>query len=147
MGQNSSSLHEALKKESIRNIRKKVKKHKDEKFLFPCSKIHTRHLTDFMEENGFNITKAVIYNTVSADLSDLRDVFYDMICFFSPSGIESLFVNFPDFKKNDTIIAVFGPTTEKSAKAADLRVDIVAPRPNIPSMTAAIEDYLKHSNK
>ena len=124
-----------------------VKKHKTEKFLFPCSKIHTKHLTDYMEEEGMDLTKAVIYNTVSSDLSDLRDVFYDMICFFSPSGIESLFVNFPDFKKNDTIIAVFGPTTEKAAKQADLRVDIIAPRPNVPSMTAAIEDYLKHSNK
>lgn len=123
-----------------------LKKHKTDKFLFPCSAIHTTDLTDWMVKNNYDLKKAIIYETVAADLSDLRDVKYDMICFFSPSGVDSLFKNFPDFEKRDTVIGVFGPTTAKSAKEADLRVDIEAPRPSVPSMTAAIEEYLKQTN-
>lgn len=134
-------------KRTSRDLIDVVKKHPKESFLFPCSAIHTRHLTDWMEENDFNLTKAIIYNTVASDLSDLADIYYDMICFYSPSGIDSLLKNFPDFKQNDTVIAVFGPTTAKSAESASLRVDIQAPKPNMPSMTAAIEDYLKTYNK
>lgn len=122
-----------------------VKKKKDEKFLFPCSAIHTRHLTDWMEENGLDLTKVVIYNTVPSDLSDLREVYYDMICFYSPSGVDSLLKNFSDFEQNDTVIAVFGPTTANAVLNAGLRVDIQAPKPNMPSMTAAIEAYLKEN--
>ncbi len=122
-----------------------VKKKKDEKFLFPCSSIHTRHLTDWMEENGLDLTKVVIYNTVPSDLSDLREVYYDMICFYSPSGVDSLLKNFSDFEQNDTVIAVFGPTTAKAVLDAGLRVDIQAPKPSMPSMTAAIEAYLKEN--
>ncbi len=122
-----------------------VKKKKDEKFLFPCSSIHTRHLTDWMEANGYDLTKVVIYNTVPSDLSDLREVFYDMICFYSPSGVESLLKNFSDFEQNDTIIAAFGPTTAKAVKDAGLRVDIQAPKPSMPSMISAIEAYLKQN--
>lgn len=122
-----------------------VKKKKDEKYLFPCSAIHTRHLTDWMEENGLDLTKVVIYNTVPSDLSDLRDVYYDMICFYSPSGVDSLLKNFSDFEQNDTVIAVFGPTTAKAVQDAGLRVDIQAPKPSMPSMTAAIEAYLKEN--
>lgn len=128
-----------------RDLIEVVKKHKKESFLFPCSAIHTRHLTDWMEENEFELTKAIIYNTVPSDLSDLRDVKYDMICFYSPSGVDSLLENFPDFTQNDTVVSVFGPTTAKAAIDAGLRVDIQAPKPNMPSMTAAIEDYLKNN--
>jgi uroporphyrinogen-III synthase len=88
-----------------------------------------------------------MYETVAADLSDLEDVYYDIIAFFSPSGINSLFVNFPDFKQNDTRIAVFGPTTAKAALDAGLIVDIEAPIPNAPSMTGAIEVYIKEANQ
>jgi uroporphyrinogen-III synthase len=123
-----------------------VKKHAKEKYIFPCSEIHTRHLTDWMEEKNFNLQKAIIYNTVASDLSDLREVKYDMICFYSPSGVESLLQNFPDFEQNDTVISVFGPTTAKAARDAGLRIDIEAPNPNMPSMTMAIEDYLKKFN-
>ena len=122
-----------------------VKKHGKEKFIFPCSAIHTRHLTDWMEEHDFDLTKAIIYNTVPSDLSDLADVYYDMICFYSPSGVDSLLKNFSDFEQNETVIAVFGPTTAKAAMDAGLRVDIQAPKPNMPSMTAAIEAYLKEN--
>ncbi|MEM7039848.1 MAG: uroporphyrinogen-III synthase [Bacteroidota bacterium] len=130
-----------------RDLIQVVKKQPKESYIFPCSSIHTRHLTDWMEENGFDLTKAVIYNTVPSDLSDLADIYYDMICFYSPSGIDSLLKNFPDFKQNDTVIAVFGPTTAKAATDVGIRVDIQAPKPNMPSMTAAIEHYLKEHNK
>src|SRR6187549_955594 len=123
-----------------------IKKHKNEKFLFPCSDIRKNDIPDFLRENGFNFTEAVIYHTVAADLSDLKEVFYDILAFFSPSGINSLFVNFPEFKQNNTRIAVFGPTTAKAVRDAGLILDIEAPLPNAPSMTGALELYIKKAN-
>lgn len=124
-----------------------IKKHKDEKFLFPCSDIRKDEIPRFMAKEGYNFTEAVIYKTVASDLSDLADVNYDVIVFFSPSGITSLFTNFPDFKQNKTRIAVFGPTTAKAAEDADLIIDIQAPMPNALSMTDALELYVKKANK
>lgn len=124
-----------------------VKKHKKEKFLFPCSDVHRRELPGYMRDQGMDITESVIYRTVHSDLSDLEDIFYDMICFYSPSGIQSLYANFPNFKQIHTRIAVFGPTTAKEAKKAELRIDVQAPMPNVPSMTAAIEKYLKENGQ
>ena len=120
-----------------------VKKHKKEKYLFPCSSVHRKELPNYMRENNIDVTESVIYETVASDLSDLENVNYDMICFFSPSGIKSLYKNFPNFVQNNTRIAVFGPTTAKEAVKHGLRVDVEAPKPQIPSMTAAIEGYLK----
>ena len=71
---------------------------------------------------------------------------YDLIAFFSPSGINSLFVNFPDFVQNNTRIAAFGPTTAKAVRDAGLILDIEAPLPNAPSMTGALEYYVKKAN-
>lgn len=124
-----------------------MKKHKTEKFLFPCSSIRKNDIPDFLEKNKYDYSEAVIYDTVAADLSDLDDVTYDIIAFFSPSGINSLFVNFPDFKQNDTRIAAFGPTTARAVEDAGLILDIQAPMPNAPSMTGAIEVYIKEANK
>lgn len=124
-----------------------INKHKKEKFLFPCSDKHLKSLPGYMRENGMDVTESVIYQTVSSDLSDLRDIYYDMICFFSPSGIKSLYDNFPDFKQKNTRIAVFGPTTAKNAREHDLRVDVEAPKPNMPSMASAIENYLKENGQ
>ena len=121
-----------------------VKKHKKEKYLFPCSNVHRKELPNYMRENNIDVTESVIYETVASDLSDLENVNYDMICFFSPSGIKSLYKNFPNFVQNNTRIAVFGPTTAKEALKHGLRVDVEAPKPQIPSMTAAIESYLKN---
>ncbi len=123
-----------------------IKKHKDEKFIFPCSNIRTEHIPDFLNENGYTWSEATIYRTVAADLSDLDDVTYDVIAFFSPSGIDSLLHNFPDFQQNNTRIAAFGPTTSKAVKDAGLILDIQAPLPNAPSMTGAIEVYVKEAN-
>ena len=123
-----------------------LKKHKNEKYLFPCSDIRKNDIPEFLSENGFNYTEAIIYRTVASDLSDLENVYYDILAFFSPSGINSLLVNFPDFKQNNTRIAAFGPTTAKAVKDADLILDIEAPLPNAPSMTGAIELYIKKAN-
>jgi len=100
-----------------------------------------------LRENGYEYAEAVIYKTVASDLSDLANVNYDVIAFYSPSGINSLFVNFPEFKQNKTRIAAFGPTTAQAVKDAQLNLDIQAPLPNAPSMTGALELYIKKANK
>lgn len=123
-----------------------VKKHKNEKFLFPCSDIRKNDIPDFLRENGYQFTEAVIYHTVAANLSDLKNVYYDILAFFSPSGINSLLVNFPDFIQNNTRLAAFGPTTSKAVHDAGLILDIEAPLPNAPSMTGALELYIKRAN-
>jgi len=120
-----------------------IKKNKSENFLLPCSDIHKQSMTDMLEGESINYTKAIMYRTVASDLSDLADVNYDMLVFFSPSGIESLFKNFPDFKQNNTMIAAFGATTTKAVEKAGLKVNIHAPQPKAPSMTMAIEAYIK----
>lgn len=123
-----------------------LKKHKNEKYLFPCSDIRKNDIPDFLRENGFDFAEAIMYHTVASNLSDLENVFYDVLAFFSPSGINSLFINFPDFKQNNTRIATFGPTTAKAVSDAGLLVDIEAPLPNAPSMTGALELYIKKAN-
>lgn len=123
-----------------------MKKHKDEKYIFPCSNIRKDDIPSFLKDNGYTYSEATIYRTVASDLSDLADVNYDVIAFFSPSGIQSLFENFPDFKQNKTRIAGFGPTTAKAVHDANLILDIQAPLPNAPSMTGALELYIKKVN-
>ena len=122
-----------------------IKKHKKEKFLLPCSDLLKPSIPAALDDVGIDYKKAVMYKTVCSDLSDLIDVQYDVLVFFSPSGIESLFKNFPDFIQGDTQIATFGPTTAKAAKAAGLRIDIDAPTKTAPSMTMAIEQHIKAS--
>ncbi|MFM7485798.1 MAG: uroporphyrinogen-III synthase [Cytophagales bacterium] len=123
-----------------------IKKHRSEKFLFPCSDIRKSDIPDFLKSNGYTYTEAVINHTVAANLSDLTNVYYDILAFFSPSGINSLFVNFPEFKQNNTRLAAFGPTTAKAVRDAGLILDIEAPLPNAPSMTGALELYVKKAN-
>lgn len=119
-----------------------IKKHKSEKFLLPCSDQLKPSIPETLDKEKLNYSKAVMYKTVCSDLSDLADVKYDMLVFFSPSDIESLFKNFPDFTQNTTKIAVFGPTTAKAVKDASLRIDVMAPNPKAPSMSMAIEQYI-----
>ena len=123
------------------------KKHKNEKFLFPCSDIRKNDIPNYLSTNGYDYTEGIVYKTVTADLSDLSDVNYDIIAFFSPSGIHSLFTNFPDFQQHSTRIAAFGPTTAKAVREKELCLDIEAPLPNAPSMTGAIELYIKSANE
>ncbi len=123
-----------------------LKKHKGEKFLLPLSDIHKQEIPDMLTKAKTKFTKAILYRTVSSDLSDLKEIDYDMLVFFSPSGIASLFRNFPDFQQNNIVIASFGPATAKAVTEAGLRLDIQAPMPQAPSMTAALEIYIKEKN-
>ncbi len=124
-----------------------IKKYKDEKFLLPASNKLKQLIPDTLNELKVDWTEAIFYKTVISDLSDLADVYYDILVFFSPSGIESLFHNFPDFKQNDTRIAVFGNTTIKAVEQKGLRVDIAAPTPDTPSMSMALQKYIETANK
>jgi len=134
-------------KQTIEELMDVMKKHKKEKFLLPCTDILRDKIPETLEANSIPFTKATLYRTVASDLSDLEDVYYDMLVFFSPGGIESLFKNFPDFKQNTTAIAAFGPTTANAVIKNNLRLDVHAPMPNAPSMTAAIELFVKESLK
>jgi uroporphyrinogen-III synthase len=134
-------------KTSFRDLLDVMKKHKDDKFLLPCSDILKAEYPKLMEENGFQYSKATLYRTVCSDLSDLSDIKYDMLVFFSPSGIKSLFQNFPDFNQNGTRIAAFGSTTTKAVENHGLNLNVQAPTPETPSMTMAIESYVKQANK
>ncbi len=123
------------------------KKYKEEKFLLPSSDVLNHEVPEKLDELGVNWTRGIFYKTVISDLSDLRDVSYDVLVFFSPSGIESLLKNFPDFEQNDTRIAVFGNSTVDAATGAGLRIDIKAPTPDTPSMTMALQKYITIINK
>jgi uroporphyrinogen-III synthase len=123
-----------------------IKKYKSESFLLPSSDKLKSEVPSILNELGVSWKQATFYKTVVSDLSDLRDVYYDILVFFSPSGIKSLLENFPDFEQNDTRIAVFGNTTVKAAADNGLRVDIKAPTPDTPSMTMALEKYIKQVN-
>ena len=122
-----------------------LKKHKQERFLLPCSDLLKPSIPETLEKLGLNYTKAVMYRTVCSDLSDLAEVKYDVLVFFSPSGIESLFKNFPDFTQGKTRIAAFGPTTTKAVEGAGLTVNISAPDPKAPSMSMAIDLYVRET--
>ncbi|MFD2726104.1 uroporphyrinogen-III synthase [Hyunsoonleella rubra] len=124
-----------------------IKKYKDEKFLLPNTDKVKPTILETLDALGVNWKQATFYRTVVSDLSDLANVYYDVLVFFSPSGIESLFQNFPDFQQNDTRIAVFGNTTIKAVEEKGLRVDIAAPTPETPSMTMALEKYIEKVNK
>ena len=124
-----------------------MKKYKDEKFLLPSSDQLKPAVPEALNELGVDWKRGVFYKTVISDLSDLRDVYYDILVFFSPSGIESLLKNFPNFEQNNTRIAVFGNSTVKAATEAGLRIDIQAPTPETPSMTMALQKYITSVNK
>ncbi len=122
-------------------------KHKGENFFLPLSDPHKPEIPRKFNKMKIKYSKAILYRTVSSDLSDLKDVNYDILVFYSPSGIASLFHNFPDFKQNNTRIATFGNSTLKAVKDAGLSVDIKAPAPQAPSMTMALENFIRKENK
>ncbi len=134
-------------KQTASDLAEVLKKHASEKFLYPCSDMAAEETQKFLQDNGYNFKPAVIFRTVCSDLSDLADVFYDVLAFFSPSSIQSLYKNFPEFKQNNTRIAAFGASTHKAVAERGLILDIPAPAPNAPSMTMAIEQYIKTVNK
>jgi len=124
-----------------------IKKFKDDTFLLPASDKLNDDVPQTLNGLGVNWTQGIFFRTAMSDLSDLADVKYDVLCFFSPTGINSLFKNFPDFVQDKTRIGVFGSTTKKEAELFGLRVDIMAPTPEAPSMTMAIDQYLAKVNK
>ena len=123
-----------------------MQKHKSDNYLMPCSDIYKQDLPNLLEGNGIKYSKAVIYKTLASDLSDLDINSYDMLIFFSPTGVQSLFENFPNYQQNDTIIACFGPTTAIAVKEAGLKLNIKAPTKTAPSMTMAIEEYFQKNS-
>lgn len=122
-------------------------KHKNEKFMFAVSDVNNGSDSAILDDNNLNYTRAVMYRTVSNDFGPDEKFDYDMLVFFSPQGIESLTKNFPDFNQGDIKIASFGSTTAAAVKAAGLRLDIEAPSPQTPSMTAALDMYLSKTNQ
>jgi uroporphyrinogen-III synthase len=125
-----------------------IRKNREEKFLLPVSDVHKEQIVDFLDELQIQYTKAVLYRTVAADLSDIQNLNdYDMLVFFTPAGIKSLKHNFPNFKQNNTRIAAFGHATAQMVKQLGYRLDIFAPNPQNPSMSSAIEAYVKEANK
>ena len=133
-------------KRTIQDLKPALMKHKaKEQFLLPCSNLGSKRVSAFLTENEFNWKDAMMYQTVSSDLSDLEEVFYDVLVFFSPLGLTSLFENFPDFKQKDTRIAVFGNSTKKAVEELGLTINIMAPAPKAPSMTMALEQYIQQT--
>lgn len=133
--------------QNFKDLLEIIKKHKDEKYLLPCSDIHKQSLTKLLEDNKIKFSKAVIYKTLASDLSHLKIKNYDMIVFFSPSGVKSLMKNFPEYDQGKTRIGVFGPTTAKAVKDAGLKLDLNAPTKTAPSMTMALSQYIEKLHK
>lgn len=134
-------------KQNFKDLIEIIKKHKNEQFLLPCSDIHKQALPKLLDNNKIKFSKAVIYRTLASDLSHINIEKYDLLIFFSPSGVRSLFKNFPEYKQNTSLIAAFGPTTTKAVKDAGLKLNIKAPTKSAPSMTMAIEQYLNNGKK
>ncbi len=135
-------------KRKIIDLKPALMKHKaKEKFLLPCSNLGSKDISSFLTENEFDWQEAMMYRTVSSDLSDLKDITYDVLVFFSPLGITSLYENFPDFKQNETRLAIYGNSTKQAVDEKGLTINIQAPAPQVPSMTMALEQYLQESNK
>jgi uroporphyrinogen-III synthase len=120
-----------------------LQKHPDKKFLYPCSESPSEEIINFFKENEYQYSHAIVFETVASDLSDLTNVNYDVIAFFSPTDIKSLFINFPQFKQGHTRIAGFGPSTCKVIKDHGLTLNIEAPSSESLSMTGALDLYIK----
>ena len=121
-------------------------KHKNEKYFIPISDVHTSQFGDLLDAKKLVHTEGIMYRTVSNDFTKNEPVDYDLLIFFSPSGIQALLKNFPDFKQNDISIGTFGPATAKAVREAELRLDLEAPSPEYPSITVAIAAYVKKVN-
>jgi len=122
-------------------------KHNKEKFLVPVSDVHTEDLTSVLDEKKVDYTKSIMYRTVSNEFTEEDILSYDMLIFFSPSGIVSLFKNAPHFEQGERAIGSFGASTAKAVRDAGLRLDCEAPLPGVPSMTAALEAFIKENHK
>jgi uroporphyrinogen-III synthase len=134
--------------QTISDLVEVIKKHREDNFLLPVSDIHKEQIVDLLDNLGVKYTKAIFYKTVSSNIKDIDvSAQYDILVFFAPAGIKSLLQNFPKFKQGNIRIAAFGPTTAQAIKEAGLRLDIYAPTQQAPSMTMALEQYMKEANK
>lgn len=124
-----------------------IQKHNSEKYLVPVSDVHKDELLVKLDDKKVEYTKAVMYCTVSNDFSPEEKFDYDMLVFFSPSGVASLLKNFPEFIQGDIAIACLGSTTAKSVRESGLRLDVEAPTPEYPSITSALEAFIKDNHK
>ncbi|WP_165020528.1 MULTISPECIES: uroporphyrinogen-III synthase [unclassified Dysgonomonas] len=122
-------------------------KHNKEKFIVPVSDVHSDDLINVLDDKKAEYTKAIMYRTVSNNITQDEILSYDMLIFFSPAGILSLQKNAPDFKQGDIAIGCFGAATAKAVRDAGLRLDCEAPLPGMPSMTAALEAFIKENHK
>ncbi len=134
-------------KKTIEDLEDVLVKNKEEKFLVPTSTVHNDEIPALLSSNGLKFTKAYFYKTLSSDLRHLTLKDYEMMVFYSPAGIESLFQNFPEFVQNETLIATFGPNTAKAAEALGLRIDVRVPSPECPSMSMALDSFLRDACK
>lgn len=134
-------------KRRIDDLNNYFTKHSKEKFCLPCSNLGSKDVVNYLDKKGVDYKDLMMYRTVASDLSDLEDVTYDVLIFFSPLGIDSLYENFPEFKQNDTRMAIFGNSTAKAVEERGLNINIKAPAPESPSMSMALENYLQKSNK
>jgi uroporphyrinogen-III synthase len=124
-----------------------MNKHLDEKYLFITSDVQNEDTLAALEKSKITLNKAVMYKTVSNDFGPDEEFNYDMLIFFSPIGIASLLKNFPNFVQGEIQIGCFGATTAQAVRDANLRIDIEAPLPGVPSMTMAIDNFLKENLK
>ena len=124
-----------------------MNKHADEKYLLITSDVQNEETMSTLEKSKIEFVKAVMYRTVSNDFGSDEEFNYDMLLFFSPVGIASLLKNFPNFVQGDIQIGCFGATTAQAVRDAGLRLDLEAPVPGVPSMTMALENFLKEINK
>ena len=122
-------------------------KHKTEKYLVPLSSVHNDNVKNLLDSKKLTHTECVMFRTVSDDLTpeEVKNFDYDMLVFFSPTGVKALKKNFPDFKQGDIKIAAFGPATAKMITDEGLTLDLEAPSKEYPSMSSALEAFLsKH---
>ena len=122
-------------------------KHREDNYFVPLSEPHNAEIPELLENNGIKHTIGTMYKTISSDFSNVKDFDYDILVFYSPSGIKSLRENFPDFVQGEVKIAAFGPTTASAVENEGLRLDINAPNPKAPSMTMALDDFLKEYHR
>jgi uroporphyrinogen-III synthase len=132
--------------QSVAQLVDLIKKNGDEKYLLPSSGSR-KPIQIMLDKEKVKYTEAVMYKTLPNDLSDLKIDNYDLLIFFSPSGVESLFENFPEYKQGPTLVAGFGPSTLKAIKKAGMRTDIEAPTKTAPSMTMALDQFLRNTIK
>ena len=134
-------------KSNICDLMDVILKHKDEKYLLPVSEDHKSNIPETLDKHKITYSKAIMYRSINNNLSDLSNLNYDILVFYSPSGIRSLLKNFPEFEQKEIKIASFGAETAKAVKEAGLRLDIQAPAPELPSMTMALDHFIREFNK